>query len=668
MEMGWVEDYGQITGVLWCPGPGETGFNALGSVLNGSVNPSGHLPDTFVYDLTQIPAFNNFGNNVYSNSAEFLNAGQEATFVNYVEGIYVGYKFYETAAVEGLIDFDSVVQYPFGYGLSYTTFSQEISGFRAEGGAVSVDVTVTNTGSVAGKDVVQVYFTPPYYNGGIEKAAVNLTEFGKTSLLEPGASETVSVSFDYEDMASYDASGYGCYVLEHGDYEVSIRSDSHHVLDSRTFTVDEDVIYDDAHDGKRPSDAVTAVNRFDDALGNAVYLSRKDGFANYDEATAKPDTTLEEKYQDAVYFTLNADPALLNDPEDVAPTFGARGDLKITDVVGLDYDDPMWDQLLDQLTVQEIRNLIAYGGYFTAATPSIGLPATDECDGPAVMYSDYNSECKSSAFPCSTVMAATWNKDLARQKGELMGQQADEMDASGWYAPGMNIHRTPFSGRNFEYYSEDSTLSGWLGANEVAGAKEHGLVAYMKHFALNDQETNRQGIFTWSTEQTIRENYLRAFEIVAKEGGVMACMSAYNCIGSQWCASSSVLCNEILRDEWGFRGVVVTDWFAGGGMQDADVVIRGGSDRMLSQNGGDAVVDDITSPSSLKAMRNAAHNILYTIANSRTLYPENYSQEMDTWMKVFIGCDVAIAVLCVVAEVFIIRRFTTLKKKGEMPA
>ena len=305
MEMGWVEDYGQITGVLWCPGPGETGFNALGSVLNGSVNPSGHLPDTFVYDLTQIPAFNNFGNNVYSNSAEFLNAGQEATFVNYVEGIYVGYKFYETAAVEGLIDFDSVVQYPFGYGLSYTTFSQEISGFRAEGGAVSVDVTVTNTGSVAGKDVVQVYFTPPYYNGGIEKAAVNLTEFGKTSLLEPGASETVSVSFDYEDMASYDASGYGCYVLEHGDYEVSIRSDSHHVLDSRTFTVDEDVIYDDAHDGKRPSDAVTAVNRFDDALGNAVYLSRKDGFANYDEATAKPDTTLEEKYQDAVYFTLH---------------------------------------------------------------------------------------------------------------------------------------------------------------------------------------------------------------------------------------------------------------------------------------------------------------------------------------------------------------------------
>lgn len=296
MELGFLNDYKQIKGAIWCPGTGQSGFESLGAVVAGTVNPSGKTSDTFVYDLTATPTYNNFGNFLYDNMDEFAatskNFGtgeEEATipsFVNYVEGIYVGYRFYETAAVEGLIDYDKTVQFPFGYGLSYTDFEQKMGDVTVADGKVSFDVTVTNNGTAAGKDVVEVYYNPPYTNGGIEKASANLIDFAKTDVLEPGESQTITVSFSEEDMASYDTYGNGCYVLEAGDYEISINADSHNAIESKTVSVADTVVYDE--NNARSTDDAAATNQFAYAEGDATYLSRADGFANYATATAAP--------------------------------------------------------------------------------------------------------------------------------------------------------------------------------------------------------------------------------------------------------------------------------------------------------------------------------------------------------------------------------------------
>ena len=339
MELGWLDQYDSIKGALVMAGPGQTGFNALGEILMGNVNPSAKMVDTYVYDLTATPTWNNFGHFAYDNVSEFEIEGATPTFVNYNESIYVGYKFYETAAAEGLIDYDATVQYPFGYGLSYTTFTQEMGAISESNGTITFDVTVTNTGDVAGKDVVQVYYNPPYTNGGIEKASANLIAFDKTDLLEPGASQTLTLSFHVEDMASYDTYGAGAYVLEAGDYVISINSDSHNIIDSQTYTVDETVVYDE--NNARSTDAVAATNQFAAAEGDVTYLSRADGFANYAEATAAPASlSMSDEAKAAFLNNGNYDPNNYNNADDVMPTTGAKNGLTLADLRGEDYDDP----------------------------------------------------------------------------------------------------------------------------------------------------------------------------------------------------------------------------------------------------------------------------------------------------------------------------------------
>ena len=514
MELGWVKDYSQIKSVVWCAGTGQSGFNALGSILCGDVNPSGRTIDTFVYDLTQTPTANNFGNFNYTNMDEFkansFGADTIPAFVNYVEGIYVGYKFYETAAAEGLIDYDKTVVYPFGRGLSYTTFTQTLNSVTETDGTITVDVTVTNTGSASGKEVVEVYYNPPYTNGGIEKASANLIGFAKTSELAPGASENVTVTFKAEDMASYDTYGKGCYVLEKGDYVISINADSHTVLDSKVYNVASDIVYDASN--KRESDVEVADNKFDFAEGNVTYLSRANGFANYAEATAAPaDFELPAEAKATFYNNSNWNPEDFNNADDVAPTTGAKNGLKLKDMVGVDYNDAQWDTFLDQLTVSDMDSLIALGGYQSVAVDSIGKVQAVDCDGPASINNNFTKQ-GSIGFPSAVMIAATWNTDLAHDFGTSIGKMADDMDVSGWYAPAMNIHRSAFAGRNFEYYSEDGVLSGAMAANAIMGSQEQGVYAFMKHFALNDQETNRCGMLcTWSSEQAIREIYLKPF-------------------------------------------------------------------------------------------------------------------------------------------------------------
>ena len=667
-ELGFADEYPQIKSVVWCPGTGNVGFNALGKVFSGEVNPSGKTPDTFIYDMTTAPWWNNAEKTEYTNLADLAVEGMNAgtaqvyapAFTNYVEGIYVGYKYYETAAQEGAIDYDKTVQYPFGYGLSYTEFEQKMGELEEKDGQISVDVEVTNTGDVAGKDVVEVYYEPPYTNGGIEKSSANLIEFAKTDLLQPGESQTVTVTFSIEDMASYDENHAKAYVLEKGDYAISINSDSHTVLDQKTYTADKDVVY--KGENKRASDDTAATNVFEDAKGDVTYLSRADHFANYEEATAAPASAeLGEPYASEYHLNSNFDKTTYLNDEDVMPTTGADNGLTLEDVRDADYDDPRWEKLLDQLSVDEMANMIAMAGYQTAAMDSVGKVATLDFDGPAAINNNFTG-VGSIGFPIEIVIASTWNKELAQTWGECMGKISQEMGAEGWYAPGMNTHRTAFGARNYEYFSEDGILSGNMGAKAVEGARKYGVYSYIKHFAM--YEGNAKMVSVWSNEQAIREIYLKPFEISVKQGGANAVMVSWSFLGDKWTGECSNLMNTVLRDEWGFRGMALTDFFRnnGHGFMNADAALANGVDVMLSTfNGEENNVANPEHPTSVLQMRNACKNVMYTVVSSWAYDGEHEETGMENWKKAGIGIDIVIALFMAGMEVLVIRGYKKRK-------
>ena len=667
-ELGFADEYPQIKSVVWCPGTGNVGFNALGKVFSGEVNPSGKTPDTFIYDMTTAPWWNNAEKTEYTNLADMAVEGMNAgtaqvyapAFTNYVEGIYVGYKYYETAAQEGAIDYDKTVQYPFGYGLSYTEFEQKMGELEEKDGQISVDVEVTNFGDVAGKDVVEVYYKPPYTNGGIEKSSANLIEFAKTDLLQPGESQTVTVTFSIEDMASYDENNAKAYVLEKGDYVISINSDSHTVLDQKTYTADKDVVY--KGENKRASDDTAATNVFEDAKGDVTYLSRADHFANYEEATAAPASAeLGEPYVSEYHLNSNFDKTTYLNDEDVMPTTGADNGLTLADMRDADYDDPRWEKLLDQLTVDEMANMIAMAGYQTAAMDSVGKVATLDFDGPAAINNNFTG-VGSIGFPIEVVVASTWNKELAQAWGECMGKISQEMGAEGWYAPGMNTHRTAFGARNYEYFSEDGILSGNMGAKAVEGARKYGVYSYIKHFAM--YEGNAKMVSVWSNEQAIREIYLKPFEISVKQGGANAVMVSWSFLGDKWTGECSNLMNTVLRDEWGFRGMALTDFFRnnGHGFMNADAALANGVDVMLSTfNGEENNVANPEHPTSVLQMRNACKNVMYTVVSSWAYDGEHEETGMENWKKAGIGIDIVIALFMAGMEVLVIRGYKKRK-------
>ena len=669
-QFDFLNDYPQIQSVVWCPPAGQTGFSALGEVLAGETNPSGKTSDTFLKDLTKSVSYNNFGKFEYTNMADKAAkykgfTGDDVTaipgFVNYSEGIYVGYKFYETASDEGLINYDDTVAFPFGYGLSYTSFDQKLDSVKYKGGKVTVTATVTNTGDKAGKDVVEAYYNPPYTDGGIEKASKNLAGFEKTKELQPGESQKVTVKFDDDDMASYDYKGAKAYVLEKGDYDISIQSDSHHVIDHKAITVKDTVTYDsdsNTHNG----DKTVATNQFDDVAGDVTYLSRADHFANYKEATAAPTNfKMSDKAKETFYNNSNYDPKKFDKDSDKMPTTGAKNGLKLSDMYGKDYDDADWDKLLDQLTFDDMDNLIANGGYGTQALKSVGKIQLTDADGPASLNNNFTG-VGSIGFPASTAFACTWNKDLAKQFGEMIGDMAHDMHVAGWYAPAMNIHRNAFSGRTFEYFSEDSLLSGVMASSEISGAKSKGVYSFMKHFALNDQETKRtEMLCTWTNEQAMREIYLKPFEMSVKEGGAQAVMSSFNYIGYTYAGASSNLLQTVLRDEWGFKGFVLTDYFGGYGYQNADQEVRAGNDSMLATT---KITNHITdkSATSVKAMRQAAHNILYTAANSWQYANGEPKVATPIWKTAMYVAWGVVAVLVIGLEFLTIKRYLSRKK------
>ncbi len=632
MELGFLEDEG-IDAALWVGTVGATGCNAIGNVLTGAVNPSGKTVDSFPYAAESAPSYYNFGgrdytNATYTNAATFAGTGDSASgadnyhYVEYQEGIYVGYRYYETAAADGFIDYDTTVQYPFGYGLSYTTFEQTLDSVSDDGTTITAKVTVTNTGSVAGKQVAEIYVAAPYTKGGIEKSSVVLAGFDKTKLLEPGESQTLSISFAREDMASYDYTGVkatgGAYVLEAGDYGIQLQTDSHHVVASQTVHVDADVIYNDENDGKRDSDDVAATNLFDDVSfgDDLVYLSRADW-----AGTMPTEVSPLSKEATAEQVEALTNPAALDNSETQDITTGAKNGLTLADMKGLDYDDPKWSDLLDQVSLGEMEVLVGNAGWLTASVNSVGKPALTECDGPNGI-NNLMVGVNGTQLTGQSVLGQTWNCELAARLGEAFAAEAKAYGIAGLYAPAVNIHRSAFGGRNYEYVSEDGLLSGKVIAAEAKAIQDNGVYCYVKHFAANDQETHRSdgGLVTWFNEQAFREIYLRPFEIIVKEAGNTGMMSSYNRLGTTPAAESSALLTDVLRGEWGFRGAVVTDCTMAAATSDVNRSLRAGNDLNLNFLQDMQMTSDTTDTAAgHQALRRATHNVLYMVANSDAL-------------------------------------------------
>lgn len=623
MELGFLENE-KVDAAMWIGGPGSVGLQGVANALCGEVNPSGRLVDTYAYDATSSPAYMNIGDFTYTGT-EHENGGMLGgvapyKFMNYQEGIYVGYRYYETAAQDGYINYEETVQYPFGYGLSYTTFEQKMGALSTEGDAVSVDVTVTNTGNVPGKEVVQLYYTPPYTKGGIEKSHVVLAAFDKTEELKPGESQTLTLSFQKEDMASYDYKEAKAYVLEKGDYAIKLMKNSHDVIDQRTYKVSETVV-------NRESDLVEATNQFDDVAGDIAYVSRADWAGTMPKEKAKDQVPSEEVLKALQNTEVETDP----DAEDIV--FKKHG-LTLKDVKGLEYDDPKWEQLLEQLSIQDMEQLIGMSGWQSVRIGSVGKPEVLDVDGPAGLNGLINGT-KGNQYTSAVVVGSTWNTKLPEEFGKALGDEAYANKVSGIYGPAMNIHRTPFSGRNFEYYSEDGLLSGKMGAAMVRGCNEKNVYTYIKHFALNDQETNAIGGANWCNEQAMRELYLKPFELSVKEGKSKAIMTTWSRVGATWAGASKPLLQNVLRDEWGFEGFVITDNAMMGDFQNADQGIAAGNDMMLSSTQKEITIDETAEGRQM--MRKACHNILYVVANSNAL--EHARPGVPGWIYAYVAFD-----------------------------
>lgn len=625
MELGFLED-DAISSSVWIGGPGSTGNNALGKVLSGEINPSGRLVDTYAYDVSTAPAYYNAGDFAYLNSKDSNNRYEK--FLNYNEGIYMGYRFYETRFVDnvtGEVDeeaYKELVQYPFGYGLSYTTFEQEITDSKVDDEDITVTVKVTNTGDVAGKEVAQVYFTAPYTEGGIEKSHVVLADFEKTDLLEPNASEELELTFKIDDMASFDHIDNKAYVLDEGVYEIKLMNNAHDVIDSFEYNQESTVVFNDT---PRSTDQIVAETQFEHAEADLDYVSRADW-----EGTLPTTRTDHTDASDDILSAIKDIP-IEDDEQDEDIVFADHG-LVLSDLTGLDYDDPLWDDLLEQVSVEDMVKLIGYGGYATQAIDSIEKPATTDVDGPAGINALLTG-VTGVQFNSGTVIGSTWNKDLASQMGSAFASEAMANNVVGLYAPAVNLHRTPFSGRNFEYYSEDPLLSGKMAAEVTEAALEDGVYMYVKHLAVNDQETNRLGVATWSNEQAIRELYLKAFEIPVKEGNTTAIMSSFNRLGTLWAGADNALLNTVLRDEWGFEGMVITDynyqWY-----MDADQAIRNGGDLMLTPVGREPSQLSTNTNTGRQALRQATKNILYTVANSAAT--DAFNKAFPWWLLAYV--------------------------------
>ena len=627
-------DEDEISAALYIGHPGLTGTKAIAEILSGKVNPSGHLVDTWPYSVKSAPSYQCFGND--STLRYTSGAANRAYFTNYVEGIYVGYRYYVTAAKEGFINYDEEVQYSFGHGLSYTTFDKSIAEFKVNEKEQKVEVTVEvkNTGKVAGKDVIQLYTHAPYTKGGIEKSYYSLTTFQKTNIIEPGESKAYKLEFSFRDIASW-STEKGYYVLEKGDYEFSVRENVWDLAETevngrenaKTYTLKDDVEFKTSYQTNKEYANIFQDVEFGGGTEKNTYLSRADFANTWQNKADIPLASNSDKNHfpggasnstGSTSFTFTD-----NQIDEEVKEQGVAGNLTLRDLKDAAWDDPRWEDLLSQLSYGDMEKLIEYGGFQTASVDSVSKTQTVDYDGPSAAFHS------GTGHPSEVIVGCSWSTDVARVMGESIGREGAARGMTGWYAPGINTHRSPFGGRNFEYYSEDPLISGLMSGNTAQGMSKYGVYTYAKHFFCNDQEYHRDGVFVWATEQALREIYGRGFELYVDLGG-MGIMSAYNCIGSWWCGGSKAALTTLLREEWGFHGVVVTD-YAGSEYMATNIGLRAGNDMWLTPS----QLSGTLKPSRVRSQcphdgaileRRAAKNILYACAHSNNVWTlEDYA-------------------------------------------
>lgn len=699
MELGFLEEY-DIDGCLWIGALGETGAYGVASVLTGEVNPTGALVDTYAYDSLSAPSIENFGNYTITNSE--VDRGN--TYMVYGEGIYVGYLYYETRYEDVVLgneaktnyDYTTAVQYPFGYGLSYTDFSWSDYSMKETDDTYEITVTVSNTGDTAGKDIVQVYMQSPYTDydkeNGIEKASVELVGFAKTSEIEAGKSETVTVSVEKEVMKTYDANGTGTYIVDAGDYYFAAGVDAHDALNNILAAKGKTTADGMDYDGKADFTAKVTVNKMDTktyavsmATGNEItnqfekadisyydsefqYLSRSDWTGTWPTKYADGALKASDEMLSDLEISFSEDEnAVTPVTNTISEEYGA---LKAATLIGADYDNDLWNVLVQQLTVEEMDKLVRIGGYATMNIESIQLPATTDKDGPAGISGTLVGGESGTSYPPAVVLASTWNLELSEEFGRCIGEDSLALDVAVWYAPACNIHRSPYSGRNFEYYSEDGYLSGKIAASTVLGAQSKGAVVTVKHFALNDQECNRTGGAIFANEQSIREVYLAPFEYTVREGNALGMMASMNRIGARWSGGHSGLMTATLRDEWGFEGMVVTDQasYSVFAYEDLREGLEAGTDLWLNTDATLwALTDNQMTPTVLTNMQRAAKNVIYAITNSNEMNGLSEGSKlvviMPLWKKALVTLDVVAGILVLTSLVVVTTKYVKGRKR-----
>ena len=689
---------------LYIGGGGMSGFEAIPEILNGTRYPSGHLADTYVYDSLSAPSIPNYASFELAKPAGDTSTFADSTYVLYQEGIYVGYRYYETRYEDAVLgqgnagdyDYAQTVQYPFGYGLSYTQF--EHSGFtaREEGDNFVFELTVTNAGDAAGKDVVQIYMQSPYTDydrqNGVEKAAVTLAGFAKTQELAAGQSETVTVTVPKSYMRSYDANNAKTYIVDAGTYYFAAGSDAHDALnnilaqkgltvaDGMTAEGDTEMVWpyeqqefdDETYSYGENGEKIT--NRFDDVdlayyMDDVVYLSRSDWegtFPNYgnEHQSLTVTSAMIEAY--SVKHTEDAEAEM--------PATGQQNGLVLASMIGLPYDHESWELLLDEMTAEEMMTLVENGGYLTREVLSIQKPATLDKDGPAGITSTLIGGAGCFGFPIEMLVACSWNTEMMERLGELVGEDSLFARVPGWYAPGLNTHRSPFNGRNYEYYSEDPVLGTKIGTAVVIGAQSKGAYCYIKHFALDDQGIG--GAYTFCNEQAVREIYLRQFEETVTVGDARACMTNNGRVGMTWCGRNKGMMTDVLRGEWGFEGFVITDQCTANRSEALDIWdgMACGTDLWLNAAEGTWVIEGYASnPTVMNLLRNASKNILYTVANSNAMNGIGANTRvvpvMPAWQVWLIVIDVVAGVLILggaaAAFAFYMKKHVLVEKKKE---
>mgnify|MGYP002769686087 FL=1 len=705
IEMGWSDSefFPNIKACMWVGYPGQEGISSIAKALTGEVNPSGRLVDTYAYDSMSAPATQIFEYGEWTNTNNEEN-GPKNAYTVYGESIYIGYRYYETryedtvlgqgnaSTADNEYDYTKQVQYPFGYGISYTQFDYSDFSLKENGDNFTAQVTVTNNGDVAGKDVVEVYFQSPYTDYDkenlVEKSAVELCGFTKTGEIQPGESETVSVDIPKETLRAYDYTNAKTYIVDDGTYYFAIGDDCHqalnNILAAKGYTTkdgmdadgDDSLVgtyeqkeFDDTTYAKDATTGNEITNQFD--YGNIqtyddsyVYLTRNDWTGTWPTIYGEPNEKGRYNAEATDEFVqLSQNNIYQDDPDAEMPTTNSGDNINLITMRGKDYDDEGWDAILDCLTVDEMVEMVRLGGWQTMAIDSISKPMSSDQDGPAGISGELiMSDVDCMGYPNQELLAATWNKDLALEFGKCIGEDGLSVNVQGWYAPGAGTHRTPLGGRNFEYYSEDTYLAGSMCANEVAGAQSKGMYCYLKHLVLNDQEQRRYGISTFTTEQALRELYLAPFEMAVKDADCHGMMAAFNGIGGIWCGASKELITNVLGGEWGFHGIIVTDYAsANEGYMFIDAGLQAGTDLWLNTDSDVYKMGDVSDNATIvTALRNASHDILYTVVNSSAMngIDENVvvKKVLPLWQYWLIAFDVVMAVVIIGCGLLVIRR------------